>query len=116
MLPLIKLFDAVSSSSESPSLKAGLSEDQVSPGFLGFLLTFFVVALTAFLIVDMVRRIRRVRYRAQVAGELEETSFPGTEANATPTAGSGAVGTGAVKTGVGEPKSSETSDRGPRRH
>jgi hypothetical protein len=38
----------------------------VTPGLLGFLLTAFIVVLTALLIVDMVRRIRRVRYRAQV--------------------------------------------------
>lgn len=70
MLPLIKLLQTAPSPSESSSLKSGLSEDQVSPGFLGFLLTFFIVVLTVFLIVDMVRRIRRVRYRAQVSGEL----------------------------------------------
>jgi hypothetical protein len=50
----------------TPSLRPGLSEDQVTPGLLGFLLTAFIVVLTAVLIVDMVRRIRRVRYRAQV--------------------------------------------------
>lgn len=50
----------------SPSLRPGLSQDQVTPGLLGFLLTAFIVVLTALLIVDMVRRIRRVRYRAQV--------------------------------------------------
>lgn len=53
----------------SPSLREGLSQDQVTPGLLGFLLTAFIVVLTAFLIVDMVRRIRRVRYRAQVEEE-----------------------------------------------
>jgi hypothetical protein len=53
----------------TPSLRPGLSEDQVTPGLLGFLLTAFIVVLTAFLIVDMVRRIRRVRYRAQVEAE-----------------------------------------------
>ena len=53
----------------SPSLRPGLSEDQVTPGLLGFLLTAFIVVLTALLIVDMVRRIRRVRYRAQVEDE-----------------------------------------------
>ncbi|WP_041684818.1 hypothetical protein [Renibacterium salmoninarum] len=74
MLPLIMLLDATSSSSDSSSLKPGLSADQVSPGFLGFLFTFFVVGIMAFLIVDMVRRIRRVRYRAQVAGDLEANS------------------------------------------
>jgi hypothetical protein len=53
----------------SPSLRPGVSEDQVTPGLLGFLLTAFIVVLTALLIVDMVRRIRRVRYRAQVEEE-----------------------------------------------
>lgn len=105
MLPMIKLLEAVSSSSESPSLKAGLSEDQVSPGFLGFLLTFFVVVLTAFLIVDMVRRIRRVRYRAQVSGELVETNPFDPEPGAAPT----------VEPTV-EPKDPEPGERGPRRH
>ena len=58
-----------SSPAPSPSLRPGLSEDQVTPGLLGFLLTAFIVVLTALLIVDMVRRIRRVRYRAQVEEE-----------------------------------------------
>jgi hypothetical protein len=53
----------------SPSLRPGLDLDQVTPGLLGFLLTAFIVLLTAVLIVDMVRRIRRVRYRAQVEAE-----------------------------------------------
>lgn len=109
MLPMIKLLEAVSSPSDSPSLKAGLSEDQVSPGLLGFLLTFFVVALTSFLIVDMVRRIRRVRYRAQVAGDLVEPGFGETESAAEPKPDAGAAA--AV-----EPKNPESSDHGPRRH
>ncbi|XAS67980.1 hypothetical protein V3C33_01215 [Micrococcaceae bacterium Sec5.7] len=53
----------------TPSLRPGVSQDQVTPGLLGFLLTAFIVVLTALLIVDMVRRIRRVRYRAQVEEE-----------------------------------------------
>ncbi|OFI37766.1 hypothetical protein BIU82_07830 [Arthrobacter sp. SW1] len=52
--------------SPSPSLRPGLSEDQVTPGTLGFIMTAFFVVATTLLIVDMVRRIRRVRYRAQV--------------------------------------------------
>ncbi len=55
--------------SPTPSLRPGVTADQVTPGLLGFLLTAFIVVLTALLIVDMVRRIRRVRYRAQVAEE-----------------------------------------------
>ncbi|PVZ58946.1 hypothetical protein [Arthrobacter sp. H-02-3] len=62
----------------TPSLRPGLSEDQVTPGFLGFLLTAFIVVLTALLIVDMVRRIRRVRYRAQVEAERTAADEAGT--------------------------------------
>ncbi|CAI3794676.1 hypothetical protein [Pseudarthrobacter sp. MM222] len=72
----------------SPSLRPGLSQDQVTPGLLGFLLTAFIVVLTALLIVDMVRRIRRVRYRAQVEEEraaAEEAALNG-DAPASPEA------------------------------
>ena len=62
----------------TPSLRPGLSEDQVTPGLLGFLLTAFIVVLTALLIVDMVRRIRRVRYRAQVEAERAAAGEAGT--------------------------------------
>ncbi|MDQ4503667.1 hypothetical protein [Sinomonas sp. ASV322] len=53
------------------TLKPGLTEDQVSPGLWGFLATAFVVLLSVFIIVDMVRRLRRVRYRSQVEEERE---------------------------------------------
>lgn len=74
----------------SPSLRPGLSQDQVTPGLLGFLLTAFIVVLTALLIVDMVRRIRRVRYRAQAEEEraaAEEAALI-SDAPASPDAGS----------------------------
>ncbi|MBG0739798.1 hypothetical protein IV500_10415 [Paeniglutamicibacter antarcticus] len=51
---------------DSPTIRPGLDPDQVSPGFLGFLFTFGIVVIMFFLIRDMVKRIRRVRYRAQV--------------------------------------------------
>jgi hypothetical protein len=67
----------------TPSLRPGLSEDQVTPGTWGFVLTAFIVVLTTFLIVDMVRRIRRVRYRAQVeealVGETDGAAADGAE-------------------------------------
>lgn len=53
----------------TPTLREGISEDQVTPGLLGFIMTAFFVVATALLIMDMVRRIRRVRYRAQVEEE-----------------------------------------------
>lgn len=53
----------------TPSLREGISEDQITPGLWGFIMTAFFVVATTLLIVDMVRRIRRVRYRAQVEEE-----------------------------------------------
>lgn len=35
------------------------------PGFLGFVFTAFVVLVSIFLIRDMVRRVRRVRYQSE---------------------------------------------------
>jgi hypothetical protein len=92
----------------TPSLRPGLSEDQVTPGTWGFVLTAFIVVLTTFLIVDMVRRIRRVRYRAQVEEALVgETGDAGTDGAGTDGAGTGTtVGGGVVP---GKP-SAEDSD------
>ena len=53
----------------TPTLRDGMSEDQITPGLWGFIMTAFFVLATTLLIVDMVRRIRRVRYRAQVEEE-----------------------------------------------
>lgn len=74
------------SPSPTPSLRPGLTEDQVTPGTWGFVLTAFIVVLTTLLIVDMVRRIRRVRYRGQVeearlAAEVEAAGDAPTEAD-----------------------------------
>jgi uncharacterized membrane protein YcjF (UPF0283 family) len=55
----------------TPGLRDGISEDQVTPGLWGFIMTAFFVLATTLLIVDMVRRIRRVRYRAQVEEERQ---------------------------------------------
>jgi hypothetical protein len=45
--------------------------DLVTPGVIGFVITFLVALITVLLIIDMVRRVRRVRYREQVRQELE---------------------------------------------
>ena len=69
--------------SPTPSLRPGLSEDQVTPGTWGFIMTAFFVLATTLLIVDMVRRIRRVRYRAQVEAEREAAGDAGFPADGT---------------------------------
>lgn len=58
---------ATTTPSDGGTLRPGLDPDQVSPGFLGFIITFSIVVVMFFLIRDMVKRIRRVRYREQVS-------------------------------------------------
>jgi TRAP-type C4-dicarboxylate transport system permease small subunit len=45
--------------------------DSVTPGVWGFVITFLVAAVTVLLIIDMTRRIRRTRYRAEIAAKLD---------------------------------------------
>lgn len=42
----------------------------VTPGVVGFIVTFAIALITVLLVVDMVRRIRRVRYRAAVQEDI----------------------------------------------
>lgn len=65
----------------SDGLKPGLTADQVTPGFLGFAMTAFMVIGVVLLMVSMTRRIRRVRYRAQFSytGQASEQSVDGDE-------------------------------------
>lgn len=50
---------------------AGPNEDQVTPGVVGFIVTFLVAVAAVLLAIDMTRRIRRVRYRAEIAEKLD---------------------------------------------
>lgn len=43
----------------------------VTPGVWGFIITFAVVIAVVLLVVDMVRRTRRVTYRAAVNDKLD---------------------------------------------
>jgi flagellar biosynthesis/type III secretory pathway M-ring protein FliF/YscJ len=61
---------------DSGTLRPGLTDDQITPGIWGFLSTAFIVVLMLLLIVDMVRRLRRVRYRSQVEEERAAGEAP----------------------------------------
>ncbi|NVM99971.1 hypothetical protein [Arthrobacter sp. SDTb3-6] len=67
MHSLILLAATPAPSPTVPALTKDFTYDTTGPGFLGFLAMAFIVAIMFFLIRDMVKRIRRVRYRAQVA-------------------------------------------------
>lgn len=43
----------------------------ITPGVVGFAVTFFVAAATVLLLVDMSRRMRRARYRSAVREQLD---------------------------------------------
>ncbi|MGO4383732.1 hypothetical protein [Specibacter sp. RAF43] len=68
MHTLILLAATTPPPAPTPTLRPGLTDDQIGPGLLGFLAMFFIVAIMFFLIRDMVKRIRRVRYREMVEG------------------------------------------------
>lgn len=64
---------------ESPDLRPGLSEADITPGTLGFLFTALMVGLAIVVVRDMVKRVRRMKYHSQVEAEEhgEEAEFPG---------------------------------------
>ena len=43
----------------------------VTPGVVGFIATIFVAVVTILLLWDMVRRIRRQRYQAEIEAKLD---------------------------------------------
>jgi hypothetical protein len=65
------LLSALLAATPSPSATPDPSETFYSPGTIGFIMTFFVTAGAVALIFDMVRRIRRVRYRAEITEKPE---------------------------------------------
>jgi hypothetical protein len=55
----------------SPTPSSGPDPNDITPGVIGFLVTFAIAAVVVLLVIDMVRRIRRVRYRAEIAEKLD---------------------------------------------
>lgn len=55
----------------------------VSPGVVGFVATAFVAILTVLLLLDMVRRMRKVNMRADITAKLDAEEAA--EAQAKPT-------------------------------
>jgi hypothetical protein len=61
----------------NPSETADPANTYYSPGTIGFLAIFFVTAFAILLIFDMARRIRRVRYRAEIQEKLAAEAAAG---------------------------------------
>jgi hypothetical protein len=65
-MSIILYLAATPSPSPSP-----FDEDTVTPGWVGFTVTFLIGVVTILLILDMVRRLRRARYRGEIREQLE---------------------------------------------
>ena len=50
--------------------------NSVTPGVVGFIMTFGVMIAVLLLVIDMVRRVRRVRYRQEIADKLDGVTPP----------------------------------------
>ena len=61
---------ALAAATPSPT-PTGPPADTVNPGVWGFVAIALLAVAVAFLLWDMMRRIRRARYRAQVQEELD---------------------------------------------
>ena len=53
--------------------------NSVTPGVVGFIMTFGVMIAVLLLVLDMVRRVRRVRYRQEIADKLDGVTPPAEE-------------------------------------
>lgn len=64
---------------ETPDLRPGLEESDITPGIEGFLFTGLIVVLLIVVVRDLAKRMRRMKYRSQVEAErtAEEPEFPG---------------------------------------
>lgn len=79
----------------SPSPSPDIDPNTVTPTWVGFAVTFFVAVASVLLILDMSRRIRRVRYREEIRGHLGDDPQPGdTEPGDTEPGGTLPGGTG----------------------
>lgn len=62
---------------ENPLIPAiEVDPNSVTPGVIGFLATLFVAMGVVVIIVDMTRRVRRVRYRAEIVEKLDREANP----------------------------------------
>jgi hypothetical protein len=56
--------------------------DLVTPGVWGFIVIFLIAVVTILLVVDMTRRVRRTRYRAEVNAKLDAEEAASSQASA----------------------------------
>jgi hypothetical protein len=65
------LYSAIVMLAATPTPQPNFNENSVTPTWVGFAATFGVAAIVVLLCIDMVRRVRRVRYRGEIREQLE---------------------------------------------
>jgi len=65
------LYTAIVMVATTPTPQPNFNENSVTPTWVGFAATFGVAAIVVLLCIDMVRRVRRVRYRGEIREQLE---------------------------------------------
>jgi hypothetical protein len=55
----------------TPTPQPNFDENSVTPGWFGFLAIFLIACAVVLLCIDLVRRVRRVRYRGEIREQLE---------------------------------------------
>ena len=85
------LLSALLAATPTPTPTVDPAETWYSPGTIGFIMTFFITAGAIGLIFDMVRRIRRVRYRAEIEEKLAAEASGSSTSTSQPKASSSAA-------------------------
>lgn len=65
------LYSAIVILASTSTPQPNFNENSVTPTWVGFASTFGVAAIVVLLCIDMVRRVRRVRYRGEIREQLE---------------------------------------------
>jgi hypothetical protein len=55
----------------TPTPTAEFDPNLVTPGVVGFIVTFGIILATVVILISMNRRVRRLNYRAQIAERLD---------------------------------------------
>ncbi len=65
---------------------SNVPDDSVTPGVWGFVITALIGVAVILLILDMIRRLRRVNYRAEIRERLEAEAAAESEGSGSPAA------------------------------
>lgn len=68
---ILHALTVLAAATPTPTPKPDFDLNSVTPTWVGFAITFLVAAATVLLIMDMVRRVRRARYRGEMQERLQ---------------------------------------------